>query len=276
MIVYANGQQLESSSYTVSSIGIQLPGYIESSFTPLALMALDSNGYPFISTFPLLFGCNTLKVTLNDANGSPVANVPVEANTTQFDRFTQTLLTDESGQASFTNLPATTIGLLARTPDNQIAVAGIASELGFVTMQLIPFNQPSDEDNFDFSNGSDGWTGGTIISHVAKRHVASRRAYEARNRLAKRTDLDLDLEVGTNGQFDLQTASATFKTYPFTKTVFLKFKFQTNEIPGGYFGSQYNDYFVVTIRADTGELAIMTNSMNALGLGAFDGSDATD
>ena len=42
------------------------------------------------------------------------------------------------------------------------------------------------------------------------------------------------------------------------------------------YSTQYNDYFSVTIRSDTGGLITYTNSMNALGLGAFDASGATD
>lgn len=67
-----------------------------------------------------------------------------------------------------------------------------------------------------------------------------------------------------------------FLSYPFTKTFYIKFKFITSEVPGGYFGSQFNDHFILTIRSDTGPLATMINSMNALGLGAFDSNGATD
>ena len=274
VVVYVNGAIYDSSSFTVSSTSVHFSAGLVPNYAILGLMALDSNGYPFISTFQLLFGSSTLIVTLNDANGNPAANVPIEANSTQFNGFTRTLVTDGNGQVSFTNLPAMTVGLVARTADNQIAAAGVASALGQTTMQLIPFNDPAATQNFDFSDGSEGWTGGTTATHVEKRFVHSRRAFEARKRLSRRDDLDL--MVNTNGQPNLQKASATFKTYPFTKTVFIRFKFVTSEVPGGYFGSQYNDYFIVTIRSDTGALATMTNSMNALGLGAFDSSGATD
>lgn len=40
--------------------------------------------------------------------------------------------------------------------------------------------------------------------------------------------------------------------------------------------TQFNDYYSVTIRSDTGAYVSVTNSMNALGLGAFDGNGATD
>jgi hypothetical protein len=40
--------------------------------------------------------------------------------------------------------------------------------------------------------------------------------------------------------------------------------------------SKFNDYYSVTIRSDTGAFVTVTNSMNALGLGAFDASGATN
>jgi hypothetical protein len=39
--------------------------------------------------------------------------------------------------------------------------------------------------------------------------------------------------------------------------------------------TQFNDYFSITIRSDTGVYVTVTNSMNALGLGAFDSTGAT-
>lgn len=48
-----------------------------------------------------------------------------------------------------------------------------------------------------------------------------------------------------------------------------------SEVPGGYFGSEFNDYFSVYIRSGAGGLVSESNSMNGLGLGAFDGSGST-
>lgn len=84
------------------------------------------------------------------------------------------------------------------------------------------------------------------------------------------------LSVSTNGQYTIQMASSDPKVYPFTKTVYIKYKFQTDEVPGGYFGTEYNDYYVITIRSDTGGYAAVTHSMNELGIGAFDADGNTD
>jgi hypothetical protein len=43
-----------------------------------------------------------------------------------------------------------------------------------------------------------------------------------------------------------------------------------------YTSSQFNDYYSITIRSNTGAFVTVTNSMNALGLGAFDANGATN
>jgi hypothetical protein len=55
----------------------------------------------------------------------------------------------------------------------------------------------------------------------------------------------------------------------------VRYRFVTSEVPGGFFGSQYNDYFRVSIRSKKGGQAGESNTMNGLGLGAFDASGAT-
>jgi hypothetical protein len=50
-----------------------------------------------------------------------------------------------------------------------------------------------------------------------------------------------------------------------------------NEYRSDVFKStQYNDYYNIIIRSDSGAFVTVTNSMNALGLGAFDASGATN
>ncbi len=62
----------------------------------------------------------------------------------------------------------------------------------------------------------------------------------------------------------------TFVTAPGTSAVKVRYRFVTSEVPGGYFGSQFNDYFRVTLKAQLGSgSAGETASMNGLGLGAL-------
>jgi hypothetical protein len=157
-----------------------------------------------------------MPVLVLDPTGQPAAGVTVTANATAYPGIGETCTTDSTGKCSLLDLSATTIGLVARTADNAIGVNGIAATTFLVTLQLIPFLPPSNSSSFDVANGTTGWTGGITQSMKIKR--------------------DTTLVVGTNGQFDLQTAHAEFAVHPFTKTVFIKYKFITSEVPGGYFG----------------------------------------
>ena len=90
---------------------------------------------------------------------------------------------------------------------------------------------------------------------------------------------DKDFVLGTNGIYDDQVRSSrTFVVAEGISCVSVRYKFVTEEVPGGYFGSKYNDYFSVSIRAKySGKSIKETNSMNGLGLDAFDfSSGSTD
>ena len=85
----------------------------------------------------------------------------------------------------------------------------------------------------------------------------------------------MDLALTTSGEGP-QSTSRTFSIKPGTKNVTVRYRFITSEVPGGYFGTEFNDYFNVSIRSQKGGGAISEgNSMNALGLSAFDANGAT-
>ncbi|GKT61396.1 hypothetical protein ColTof4_01479 [Colletotrichum tofieldiae] len=76
---------------------------------------------------------------------------------------------DVTGRCTFDNLPSTTIGLIARTGDNSIAVSGLAASSGLMTLELMPFIKPDAGASFDIDNGTTGWSGGTTTSAKVKR-----------------------------------------------------------------------------------------------------------
>jgi hypothetical protein len=149
-------------------------------------------------------------------DGSPIPNALITANATIYPSIGHVCTSDSTGQCTIDNLPATTIGLVAKTPDNSIAVDGLAASIGLVTLRLLAYVPPSATASFDVANGTTGWTGGVQSTLKAKR--------------------DATLVVSTNGQYDLQTASNSFPVHAFTKSAYIKYKFVTEEVPGGYFG----------------------------------------
>jgi hypothetical protein len=161
-----------------------------------------------------------MPVLVLDSAGNPAPGVLVTANATVYSGVSESCTTDTTGTCTLLNLASTTIGLFAVTPDNSFAADGLAATTSQVTLQLTPLHQPEAGASFNISKGTTAWTGGTIVNQAFK----------------KKSKRDTTLVVSTGGQFDLQTASSSFNVYPFTSTVFIKYKFVTEEVPGGYYG----------------------------------------
>lgn len=240
---------------TIAPDGITVSGFA-SGYKTITVAATDDHGNPIVNNFVLLFGSINMPVLVVDENSKPVAGVNVSADATAYPGITQYGVTDANGIVIFTNLPPTSIGLFAKAADNKIGFNGVAATSGTFTLRLLPFYPASGTTSFDVSNGTTGWVGGS-------------------NKEVPVTKRDTALAVDTNGQPSLQKAHAEPKVYPFTKTVYIKYRFITSEVPGGYFGTQFNDYYIVSIRSNMGDLATDSQSMNGLGLGAFDSSGGT-
>lgn len=74
--------------------------------------------------------------------------------------------------------------------------------------------------------------------------------------------------VTTVGQ-QLQMVSRTLMTENSPTVVYVRYKFITEEIPAGYYGTEWNDHFVIIIRSEQEDIASIYQSMNGMGLGAF-------
>ncbi|CAF1498145.1 unnamed protein product [Rotaria sordida] len=198
--------------------------------TLLSLFALDTYGLPIFTSFQLYFGLITMPVRVFYANGTVAFNVVVNLNLTDNPRISQSGVTDDRGMITFNHVPALTISIFAHTKDNQIALAGIAPSESQISLTLIPFND------------------GKKLNEIENREY---------------------LSVTTVGQ-SLQTISRSFITQANANEAYIEYQFVTSEVPGGYFGSQFNDYFSVTLRSEKGNFITKTDSMNGLGLGAFE------
>jgi hypothetical protein len=256
-VVFANWQPVMGTTNTSSEITIPqpIPG-LSTDYIFLSIFALDINGNAFFESFQLLFGNIHMSVLILGVDGNPAVGVEVQANATTYAGVGQAGTTNSSGMITFTNLTGTTIGLVARGAQNEIGVDGL-SPVPLVTINLLPYNAASNFTNLGFVNGTNGWSAGTLVPIVEKRGNG------------------VGLDVSTDFQYNLQTTSATFKTFPSSKTAYIRYMFQTDEFPGGYFGSIFNDYFVIVIRDDIGGYKTYQNSMNSLGFGAFTAGGAT-
>ncbi len=63
---------------------------------------------------------------------------------------------------------------------------------------------------------------------------------------------DKILRLSTSGE-GLQSISRTFIPEPDVNTVVVRYKFVTSEVPGGYFGTKYNDYYSLSLRSHAGK-----------------------
>jgi hypothetical protein len=247
--VLANWIPVVGTTNTTSSIGLDsLDGY-----NLLTVVAFESSGYPIFQTFCLLFGRAPLSVLVVDEIGHPAAGVTVHANASSYPTIGAVSTTDAKGIAVFDNLPVATIALRAVGPDNSLGVGSVAAGVfNSTTIHLQAFLKPAQgsDGGFDVDNGLSGWTGGANVDDgLAKRAVT--------------------LVVSTVGQTAVQTASKSFGLGDDVTSVFIEYKFQTDEVPGGFFGSPFNDYYSVSIRTDSGASVFASRSMNELGLGAF-------
>ena len=240
-------------------------------------------------------GTNQLVVAIVDGSGAPLAgNVDTKLKLSDAPEIVETLKIS-GGQATFSNVPGRTVIVEAQAPDNSSGTAGAYGGDGTVKLQVFKFNQPDPVDNNDVSQGLSGHEYGsspvTLIPHIeevgpAKQPPASMGASvmsasravrygAARQRTATAPAAaatpaaagdNMDASLSTLGEGP-QKMSRTFTIKPGTSSVSVRYRFMTSEVPGGYVGSEYNDYFAVTIRSKSGGAITESNTMNGLGCG---------
>lgn len=301
VIVYDNGEPVPFEDLSLTPNSVTLIHGVASGRHELRLLGRDSYEYTIQASFVLWTGTASIPVLVLDENGAPVSGAQVVAQLADDSEVTASLSTDAAGRGNFLNLPARSFDLLARTSDNRIATAPTSVPTSMVVLRLQGFEPASSIDNNDFSLGIAGWEIGTapvtIVAHVesspsgatasaaaAPIHVgkptrtaaASAAAAAYLQRATAGTDAsDFDLVLNTAGEGQ-QSISRTFEVEKGTKSVTVRFRFITSEVPGGWFGSQYNDFFNVTLRSSEASGSIHNgNSMNGLGLAAFDSGGAT-
>jgi hypothetical protein len=289
-----NGNSIPLSSLTTSPTDMTASVSLEEGKNTVSFKAYDTVGRPVYKNETIWAGSNTLQVRVVDSNGAPVSQ-PVDVSLKLADDATiGAAAVAVNGSASFNNLPNRTVVIEAKTADNQAGVSGGVGSDGTITVRLAKFNASSSVNNNDFSQGLDGWEIGgapaTIIPHIegvpTTRSVPDSVRSDARNGIpGPRVDTvpvpgvsrsrqgsfdNNDLQLETSGE-GAQSISRTFNTPAGTTSVKVRYRFITTEVPGGYFGSEFNDYFGVTLRSQKkGSSKSESNTMNGLGLDAFD------
>lgn len=305
--VFRNGVALPPTQVQVSSQNVVLNGVLLPGFNHIVVLAEDEEGYSLSGDTRLWAGNNTLVVQVRDTSDILVPAVPVQLKLADDPGVTMTIATTASGIATFSNVPPTTIALTATGPGNTLGVFSTTGNAGSVVVRLKGFQPASLIDNNDFSLGLDGWETGTApvslivhqpggggspqssiehgntrlpsqpidASEKRKGRVGDNAFFEALRRSEAVQGVNWDLMLLTSG-IGGQSVSRTFAIAPGVENIRVRYRFITSEVPGGYFGSQYNDNYSISIRTlSEGTSSIASNSMNSLGLGAFDANGAT-
>lgn len=240
----------------------------------VSLKAYDTVGRPLYYKATLWGGSSTLHVNLVNPDGTPFLQQATVVAALSDDPSVAGQAITTTGSVTFQNVPARTILIKASGIGHEIGAAGVIGSAGVVTIKMTGFNTPSAVDNNDFHLGTLGWDIGTspvlIVPH--QEHVNGFFAPGAVNAAGLQTAsiIDEDLVLTTSGEGE-RSISRTFTTLPDTTAVNIRYRFITTEVQGGFFGSPFNDFFRVALRSRRGgSSASETNSMNGLGLGAFD------
>jgi plastocyanin len=303
---FANGQELPSGNLQLDGDAVVLNGALSMGSNELLVLAADNAGRALSAKAYLWAGSATFQVAVADENGQPAEGALVSARLGD-DQSIRSEAISSNGLATFQNVPNWTIVLQAQASGNRFATAAAFGGDGFASLRLRGFDAPSLVDNNDFSQGTAGWNivGAPvqILPHVegggglpqpllgmarvgglkeAPASVAAprdRRAEAARftppPAEAFAVTADMDLVLNTLGE-GARAVSRAFPVAPGASSIVVRFRFITSEVPGGWFGSEFNDYYSVSIRSQGGgDANADSNTMNGLGLPAFDGAGAT-
>ena len=245
----------------------------------ISFKGYDTVGRPLYLDTTLWAGSASLTVNLVHPNGAAFTQQASVVASLSDDHAVTAQGITTTGTITFTNVPSRTILVKAKGINNEIGTAGIVGGTPSVTIKMTGFNPPSSVDNNDISLGTEGWTigAGAPVWVVEHKEIipgfpaaSSETALKVQSpSLAATALVDQDLMLGTSGQGE-RNLSRTFTTEEGTTAVRIRYRFITSEVPGGYFGTQWNDYFRVSLRTQLGGGAESeTNSMNGLGLAAF-------
>jgi len=279
-----HNDELVTSSLTITEGGIIISSLLDEGRNDIQIYGVQDQSFSLLDTLTLWAGNESIEATILDENGQPINGALVVARLADDQDVASQQVSDENGKVVFSNIPGRTILFEATDSENNFDSVGAIGNENQVTLVLNKFDEPSDIDNNDLSLGLAGWNVGNapveLIPHQEPEFAANMLSLEsalfstfAIVNAASQPDIDLVLNTSGEGE---QTISRTFTTEPGTKCVTLQYQFITSEIPGGFFGTEFNDYFSVSIRSlKGGKVVSETNSMNGLGLAAFNAAGET-
>lgn len=268
-LILLNEEPIHPSDIKVTPTGLSFSVELNDGENLISVFFGDTKMQIIEGQYKLWAGASLLPVSVTDQNNNLIPNAKVTVKLSDDTSVVASGITD-GGNITFSNIPLRTLIVTAEASGNLFGTAASVGDGSTVVIKLIPFKPISTIDNNDFSLGTTGWDIGTAPVSIID-HTEAIQGASIKNSLTN----DKDLLLGTLGQGE-QSVSRTFTIKPGTKNISLRYKFITSEVPGGYFGSQYNDYYSVSIRGlKSSKKSSEQNSMNGLGLSAFEFSTGT-
>lgn len=283
VVLTNNGVRVSAGAITITDHLLTANITLANGRNDVSLKAYDTEGRPVYFNGTLWAGVSPLTVRLINPDGTTFTNGGVVTATLSDDTTVTAQVTAVNGVATFPNMPARTILIKATGAGNETGSAGVIGTSGTITVKVVGFKPVSSIDNNDFSLGTSGWDVGTapvsIVPHQEQIFFlqSGGAASQSKSLTAAPTSIvDQDLQLNTSGQGE-QSVSRTFAVSEGTTAVRIRYRFITSEVPGGYYGSQFNDYFRVSLRSQhAGASAGENTAMNSLPLGAYTGGGSTD
>lgn len=311
--VIANDRILEGDQFFVSGNRITIPNLLSDGKNDLQIMTFDSDGGGLSLDESIWAGSNTVRVHVY-RNNTLLTNSDVVAELADDKAVKVTVSSNQFGIAEVSNIPIRTIFFTAKYQNQARTSVEVINSNADINLSFNSQSVASDIDNNKFEVGLQGWdvsraSSVELVPHVednisdilafsAKPLVATRsesiasmtyeeqRAYRGRmnqslkavvksSSLMSPLDQDNDLSLSTGGVLGPSEVSRTFRTKVGTQFVKIRYKFISSEIPGGYFGTNWNDGYYVYMGSREGYFQD-AKSMNTMGLSAFTANGASD
>lgn len=257
--VTLNGSVVPAARITVTATRITLQGVLREGRNVVEAKAYGASGAPLFFGTTVWAGSRTLRVAIVDDAGKPVRSpVSVKALLGD-DQSVFSAATSKAGVVVLTNVPDRTI-LLQAVAGSRLGFLGVTGAAGTATVRLQSFNpgKPAAATALQAAAAA-----GMIAAPVAPAAAAA----------GEPSTIVYARSIATGGEGET-TDEHAFRTQSGVTAVRVRYRFTTSEVPGGYFGSRYNDYYRVVVQTAKGSV-VETKTMNELGLAAFDGGGRT-
>lgn len=267
-----NNVSVPNSNITISSTRLIAEANLQAGGNNVSLaISADRKKTSLSLSTSVWIGANLLTVNLVGSGGNKyIKNTTVTAVLSD-DLSIRSQSVTTNGSVIFENLPDRTIIIEAKSVDNDIGTTGVIGTAGVVTVNMVSFGNVSSVKNNNFSLGLEGWeiknpVSVSLVDHVE--NVGPKKNSSVPVSI-RQTLKNTDLRLTTSGEGP-QTVKRVFESSFGTTGIRLRYRFVTSEVPNGYFGSKYNDYFSISIRSKEASGSISESAtMNGLGLAAF-------